>query len=140
MLLHRTGRPGVVDWELAEPSGLVASDLFFFLTYVAFARHRAARNDTYVPAFHAAFFGKRAWARPYVQAYAERLSLNQGMLGPLLAVTWLRYLAGLLVRLGSNGDSPAPVGRETIAWLRANRELVSGRRASSVCRERTIDL
>src|SRR5262249_20122804 len=43
IMLLKNGAPGVVDWELAEPRGLPACDLFFFLTYIAFALHNARK-------------------------------------------------------------------------------------------------
>lgn len=111
---------GVVDWELAEIHGLPACDLFFFLTYVAFALHNARKNGRYVEAFHSAFFGPDSWANPYVRQYAERVDLPQEALVPLFVMTWVRYLAGLLVRL--NAVTPADVVDEkTAAWLRENR-------------------
>lgn len=56
------GRVGVVDWELAEPRGLPAHDLCFFLAYAAFARGRAGTTDQQLRAFDEAFFGPDAWA------------------------------------------------------------------------------
>lgn len=117
----KAGGPGVVDWELADPRGLPAGDLFFFLTYVAFARHQARSTGHYLPAFQEAFFGPAAWTRPYVKAYAERLQLPPALLTPLFVLYWLRYLAGLLVRFGDAGDTAGRLGPETVVWLRANR-------------------
>lgn len=111
---------GVVDWELAEIHGLPGCDLFFFLTYVAFALHKARENGRYVEAFHSAFFGPESWASPYVREYAERVSLPPQALTPLFVLTWVRYLVGLLVRL----DAAVPAGaldNKTAAWLRQNR-------------------
>lgn len=121
LLLLTRGQLGVIDWELAEPCGLPTYDLFFFLTYAAFARRNASKNQEYVSAFQAAFFGPSAWARPYVRAYAERLGVPSHALTPLFVLCWVRYLAGLLTRLGEADHSDKTVGAETVAWLRGNR-------------------
>lgn len=113
------GRAGVIDWELAELRGFPASDLFFFLTYVAFARAKAQGNDRYAAAFHAAFFGRKAWARRYVSAYAREHHLAAEMLTPLFVACWARRVTGLPDRLGVG--AAAGLGSETSAWLRANR-------------------
>jgi aminoglycoside phosphotransferase len=117
----KDGKLGVVDWEQAEPRGLPASDLFFFLTYAAFARHKARANGGYLPAFQSAFFGRAAWARPYVGVYVERLALPLSALTSLFVLSWLRYMTSLLIRLGDTQRPPQRFGPETAAWLRANR-------------------
>jgi aminoglycoside phosphotransferase len=121
IMLLRRGGLGVVDWELAEPQGLPAYDLFCFLVYAAFAKHNARAGGDYLSAFQTAFFGRAAWARPYMLAYAKRLGLPTEALTPLFILCWGRYVANLLMRLG---DADAPQGRleqSTADWLRANR-------------------
>jgi aminoglycoside phosphotransferase len=128
IMLLKDGTPGVVDWELAEPQGLPTYDLFFFLTYVAFASHNARKSSDYLAAFHAAFFGHAAWARPYVAAYARRLQLPPHTLTPLFVLSWARYMTSLLLRL----DADPAGGRltsETANWLRANRYYALWRHA-----------
>ena len=120
IMLLKDGRPGVVDWELAEPHGLPAYDLFFFLTYVAFASHNARKRGDHLAAFQAAFFGRAAWARPYVAAYARRLQLPAHALTPLFVLTWARYMTSQLMRL-DGGRSEGRLATETAGWLRANR-------------------
>jgi len=117
----KDGAAGVVDWELAQPHGLPACDLFFFLTYAAFALRRARAQGDYVAAFHAAFFAPAAWARPYVAAYAERLQMPAHLLTPLFVLCWARYMTSLLVRLDGAQRSDERLGAETATWLRANR-------------------
>lgn len=124
ILQDETGRVGVVDWELAEPKGLPAADLFFFLTYAAFARQKARKNADYLKAFQQAFFGPQAWAWPYVTRYKERLNLAPEMLAPLFVVTWGRYVAGLVMRLQESNEAGSMVGNETVKWLRSNRYYV----------------
>lgn len=115
------GGLGVVDWEQAEPRGLPACDLFYFLTYVAFAIDKAHASGGFAPAFHRAFFGRDAWARPYVLSYAERLRLPLDALTPLFVVCWAQVVAGLIERLAAADDGRERLSAETAAWLRSNR-------------------
>lgn len=124
ILQDANGRVGVVDWELAEPKGLPVADLFFFLTYVAFARQNARKNADYLKAFQQAFFGPKAWAGSYVTRYRERLNLAPEMLAPLFVVTWGRYVAGLVMRLQESNEAGSLVANETVKWLRSNRYYV----------------
>lgn len=120
ILLSNDDELGVVDWELAEPAGLPASDLFFALGYLAFARRGARKTPDHVAAFHDAFFGPTAWAGPYVEHYAEHLGLASEVLRPIFVATWLRYVAKLATRLGSL-DARQGLEQETVAWLQQNR-------------------
>jgi aminoglycoside phosphotransferase (APT) family kinase protein len=129
ILQNENGRVGVVDWELAEPKGLPAADLFFFLTYIAFARQNARKNAEYLKAFQEAFFGPQAWAGPHVARYRERLNLAPEMLAPLFVGTWGRYVAGLVMRLQESNESGSLIGNETAKWLRSNRYYVLWRYA-----------
>ena len=123
VLLFEKGGPGVVDWELAEPRGLPATDFFFFLSYIAFAKARAAKNADYVSAFHKAFFGPHAWARPYIDNYVKQLPLPSDVLPALFVLTWARYVHGLMKRL-HDPDGLEPLKKfdeEAASWLRSNR-------------------
>ena len=122
LFVLKDGSLGVVDWEMAEPKGLPAVDLFFFLTFVAFARRRAERERDYLAAFHEAFFGPGAWARPYVTRYAERMQLSVQVMRALFALCWGRYLSSLAALLCGPCDTSGPVlEEETANWLRQNR-------------------
>ncbi|MGH7492826.1 MAG: aminoglycoside phosphotransferase family protein [bacterium] len=129
ILQDEAGRIGVVDWELAEPQGLPAFDLFFFLTYVAFARQNAGKNADYLKAFQRAFFGPQAWARSYVARYRERLHLALESVAPLFVLTWGRYVAGLVERLHESRASDEVIDHNTLKWLRSNRYYVLWRYA-----------
>jgi aminoglycoside phosphotransferase len=120
LLLLEGGRAGVLDWEVAIPSGLPACDLFFFLTYVAFARHRSRARGNYLHAFRSAFFDDRPWTRPYVQEYARALSLPEAALTPLFVLTWARHVTSLLTRLPGVSETP-PLPPPVLKWLEANR-------------------
>ena len=129
IILCEDGRVGVVDWELADVNGVPASDLFFFLAYAAFALGKARAGKDYISSFHTAFFGRTAWAPPYVAAYAEALQLSSHLLTPLFVLCWARYTVGLLRRLGGTGGLEQAVDGTTAAWLRTNRYYALWRHA-----------
>ncbi len=114
------GGMGVVDWELGEPSGLPASDLFFFLAYLAFARTNARATEQYIEAFDEAFFGSPGWAGSYVRAYAEEMRIPAAALKAIFVMTWATYVAGLLSRLLEPGRVSLEFD-ETVAWVRSDR-------------------
>lgn len=122
-------RIGVVDWELADLQGLPACDLFFFLTYVAFALRQARKNRRHVAAFHEAYFGPDRWVTPHIKRYAQALALPPPALAPLFVLTWARYVAGLLVRLDSAAPGGVASGQETSRWLQNNRYYALWREA-----------
>ncbi|MFO7321156.1 MAG: phosphotransferase [Chloroflexota bacterium] len=126
---RRDGRIGVIDWELADPNGLPAQDLFFFLTYAGFASADAGNTGDYTGAFRQTFFGAGAWALPLVEAYASAVGLSSPQLTALFVACWARYVVGLLDRLEDVPASGDVVPEETAAWLRNNRYSVLWRYA-----------
>ena len=125
LMLLPNGEPGVIDWELADPQGLPACDLFLFLTYAAFATHNAGETGAYETAFRAAFFEQAAWTKPYIRRYAAQLHLPEKVLTPLFILTWLRYIVSQLIRLDDGNLLPleevTQCAPETAQWLRKNR-------------------
>jgi aminoglycoside phosphotransferase (APT) family kinase protein len=121
VLVRGNDRIGVVDWELANPRGLPAADLFFFLTLVAFNRRRARRKAEYLAAFDEAFFGSTPSARPYITRYARSLDLPAAVISQLFVLSWARYVTNLVTRLHDTSMSNEPIGNRTIEWLRSNR-------------------
>jgi aminoglycoside phosphotransferase (APT) family kinase protein len=99
LLIREDGRVGVVDWERAQPAGLPASDVFFFLAYAA----DAGRQGVLDP-----FFGRRPWAWELAEGYAERLGIDPRHLRPLLALSCARAVA-----------SGADLRRHVPLWRRA---------------------
>lgn len=136
LILQEEG-PGVVDWELADLQGLPACDLYFFLSYVAFARHRARSNGRHLEAFQRAFFGPETWVRTYIERYATHLELPRQALGPLFVLTWARYVAGLLMRLDGAGSQTVKPNTRVTAWLRNNRYFTLWRYAASHVKDLT---
>jgi hypothetical protein len=128
VLRLRDGGIGVLDWELADPHGLPACDLFFFLTWAAWARAGADSGEARSAAFERAFFGRDAWARPFVLAYARRLDLSPAALTPLFVLTWARTLARFVDRLDG---SAGPFAQGSSEWLRQNRYYTAWRHSLS---------
>jgi hypothetical protein len=126
LLRLRAGGIGVLDWELADPQGLPAGDLFFFLTWAAWAREGAGSDEARSAALERAFFARDAWARPFVADYARRLGLSRAALTPLFVLTWARTLARYVDRLAGSAGTFAPASSE---WLRQNRYYHAWRRA-----------
>lgn len=131
ILRDHDGRIGVVDWELAENSGLPAADVFFFLNSAAFASRRARSNAQYLAAFREAFYGPDAWAREYLVRYCTAIGLDRSLLQPLFLLTWSRYVANLVTRLRPDPETHLKLGDRTIGWLRDNRYYQLWKYASS---------
>jgi aminoglycoside phosphotransferase len=116
VILLNDGSIGFVDWELSEPRGLPANDLFFYLVYVAFAWSGATALEQQLAAVREAFFSRDQRARQVAVEYARRFGMPSALLTPLFVATWARYTAGLLDRLADGR-----VRQETADWLTANR-------------------
>lgn len=127
LIMLPSGKVGAVDWELSEVQGMVASDLFFFLSYIAFSLAKSNETGDFLGPFDAAFFGPDAWTGPYIGLYAARVGIPIGLLAPLFALSWTRYLSNLLVRLRVGGDGPADAA--TLARLRSDRYYAIWRHA-----------
>lgn len=108
------GRIGVLDWELAQPQGLPAHDLLFFIGYVAFTLSDARETPAQVAAVHEAFVGPNPWAVPALLGYTRRLGIDRALIPRLFVACWARYATGLLERTGATDD-------RTLGWLRENR-------------------
>jgi aminoglycoside phosphotransferase len=119
ILVRPDGAIGIVDWELAEPDGLPALDLFFFLAAAAFARDAASTETDYLTSFRRAFFGRSAWAAPYISRYARSIGLPPSLLGPLFVLCWGRYVMTLAGRL--HDVDAGLLAPDTIEWIRSNR-------------------
>ena len=101
--------------------GLPGFDLFFFLSYVAFARHATRESGEHLQAFQASFFGPDAWTRPFINDYFSQLAIPTHLIKPLFVFTWLRYMSSLLRRLDEAPNSSGQLSQETAVWLRQNR-------------------
>ncbi len=122
LLLDPSRGVGVVDWELANPEGMPAVDLFFFLAYAGFARHRASTPSECVRAFDRTFFRPAPRVEDAVESYASQLRLPRGLLSALFAACWPRQVLGLLDRTAvtaSDGSRGPEAGASR--WIRRHR-------------------
>ena len=116
ILLLDQGSIGVVDWEQAEPLGLPACDLFFFLAYVGFAMNKSRENGDYLAAFQSAFFGKDAWSSTLHQNLCQAAPASFRQPDP--------FISTLLVQVSFGSVRPCYFheGRKRICSTR-NRQL-----------------
>lgn len=114
LILLGSGRAGLIDWELSEPHGLPAHDLFFFLEFFAFsvAPARAAARRTAV--FAETFFGARVPYAKTILAYAERVGVPSSLLHPLFVACWARCAAGLPLRLRTTREERGAPSAQSI--------------------------
>ncbi len=115
------GQVGVIDWELADLQGLPTGDLFFFLSYASFASQKSRSIERQMQTFNDAFFGSRSWTTPYIKKYADELQISRRNLTPLFLLTWIRYLANLVLRLDWCERSDQHVRRHLVNRIRENR-------------------
>jgi aminoglycoside phosphotransferase len=124
LVVLANGRAALVDWELSEPRGLPAHDLFLFLAYVAFALGRAKSNEDRKTIFDETFFGGHAPSAA-ISKYAERVGVASQLLPALFVACWARYAAILVQRLRTfAGEGVAPSKS-----LRSHRNYVLWRHA-----------
>jgi aminoglycoside phosphotransferase len=138
LLLLRDGRLGVLDWEIAELHGLPLHDLSFFLNYVAAAKARARTVAERVTAFHRAFFGQGAWARPYLASYGRRLRLSAPSVMPLFVACWTRYVVGVLERTGTASLDDGPITDDQKRFVRTHAYYALWRHAVDYAEELSI--
>jgi hypothetical protein len=101
VLVDRSGRPGVLDWETARQRGLPLLDLLPLLCW-SLARCRGERG----PQREAAFILELAlgrssdsdWLYAQVARYASRLALSPDTVGPLALLAWGHQASMRLVR------------------------------------------
>jgi thiamine kinase-like enzyme len=121
IILLKQGGVGLVDWELSEVEGMLAYDLFLFLSYVTFSSADANTSQDYRTPFLEMFFGEEALAQDYIHAYADAMQIPSDLLPPLFLLTWTRYLINLLIRLRLDSDTTQMTSQQTVNQLRNNR-------------------
>jgi hypothetical protein len=92
VLVRADGELAFLDWESAEPCGLPALDLIYFLTYLAFfvdgAMESGRFRDSYRAALNPATFTGKVLAECQRQ-YITRTGLDPAALRPLRLLVWL---------------------------------------------------
>lgn len=106
-LLLANGRAAVLDWETAMPHCFPAGDLFFFLTYAAWAHAGHCDCDSdFTRALHHTFLPLAGWVQPFVRAYFRALDLDPQLQAPLFAAFWARYFLGFAERVTADDILP----------------------------------
>jgi hypothetical protein len=119
LLVGPDGRLGAVDWELGEPHGLPAHDLFGFLGYVAIARARADGADAHGRTLRSALLGDDGWTWPAAERYARSIDVDPAQLPALAVLSWARRTVGLIERLFDG--PPTSLSPQLQAWIREHR-------------------
>jgi len=113
--LMSEGQIGVLNWDLADPYGLPACDLFHLLGTSAISIDGATGRAAVINAIQQALFERERWALPYVHEYAHALQLSRPMLTALFVITWLRAIVNSMIRLGH-----APLALDALAQIEDN--------------------
>lgn len=93
ILLSKTRRVGIVDWERADLMGMPGCDLFFFLAFVAVSREKSHNTAQALLAFRNAFFVKEGWALRHIERYWRDMQLPASAVAPLFVLCWARRAA-----------------------------------------------
>lgn len=107
--LDARGRLGVLDWESAEPDGLPALDLVYFLAYLAFDLENAITSGRPLETYRSLFDGRTpigAVATECMARYAAELALRDADLVALRLLTWLVHTPSDHRRLEAAADGP----------------------------------
>lgn len=119
ILVADDGTLGVVDWELASAEGLPLADLVAALAFVAFARAGATDRHQDISPFVDAFFGgRRAWAWPHVERYANAMELDRALVAPLFLACWSQSVVGRFERVDR---ADGVTGDRSVRWARVRR-------------------
>ncbi|MGN6167550.1 MAG: phosphotransferase [Solirubrobacteraceae bacterium] len=92
IVLTRRGAPGLLDWESAEPRGLPALDLIYFLTTSAFVLDAALDQGTTREAYARLLDSSTASGRvaaDCLASYCRELDLDPAVSSPLRLLTWI---------------------------------------------------
>jgi hypothetical protein len=114
-LITLEGELAVLDWESAEPQGLPAMDLIYFLTYLTFSLDRAHRLGGWRHSYRATldpstFVG--AARRECLARYADQIGLSDAAIGPLRLLIWMLHARSEYDRFAA--DIAGRPGREIL--------------------------
>jgi hypothetical protein len=130
------GELSVVDWESAEPHGLPALDLIYFLTYLAVYRERASTPDD-VHAVHRSTVDASTpvgkVTRECLERYVGLTKMNARALAPLRVLCWLVHSRSEYARFARDGGgAPDPAALRNSLFVRFwQQELQAARPAAA---------
>jgi hypothetical protein len=109
VLADQTGALTILDWESAEPDGLPALDLIYFLSYLSFFRDGATRTGR-VRASYRASLDPRTFTGGVRAAclarYARETGLDLGALPGLSMLTWMVHARSEYRRFVADAGGP----------------------------------
>lgn len=132
VLLAPKGELAVLDWESAEPHGLPALDLIYFLTYLAFRLDRVSDVPSYLRSYRTAldqttFTG--AVHLECLQRYARAVNLCVSYLHPLRLLTWMIHSRSEYQRLLADFEGePATEALRSALFFNLWKEQLSAQR------------
>jgi hypothetical protein len=123
ILIASNGELVMLDWESAEPRGLPALDLIYFLTYLSFFLDGAMESQRFRESYRAAldpltFTG--GITAECQQHYLARAGLDSDVLRPLRLLTWLIHSQSEYQQLATEGtgqSNPSTLGRSLFVSL-----------------------
>ena len=116
---------GVVDWESAEPRGLLALDLIYFLANCGFILDRAATVDDCIGSYRRTLGRDAPADGPFARClrrYSAGNGIDEATLRSLRACTWLVHLANAR-RIGDHGERLALPSGERLFEALSREEL-----------------
>jgi aminoglycoside phosphotransferase (APT) family kinase protein len=112
VLVGVDGELAVLDWESAEPCGLPALDLIYFLTFLTFYLDGAMESGRFRDSYRATLNPTTFTGRVKVECesrYCERIGLDPAALRPLRLLVWLIHSKSEYKRfVAEAGGRPTP--------------------------------
>ncbi len=105
LVVTRSGRPGFLDWEAAEPNGIPLWDIFYFLRSYGVAVSRAAGTHDPTESFVRHYLETSDLGVILVDAVrlaCERTQLDPGLVEPLFYTCWMHRALKEATRLRPN--------------------------------------
>jgi hypothetical protein len=118
VLVGADGDLAVLDWESAEPCGLPALDLYYFLTFLAFFLDGAMKSGRFRDSYRASLSPNTFTGQVRMECelrYFERIRLDPAVLRPLRLLVWLIHSKSEYKRFVAEAD-----GRPTPTTLRGS--------------------
>lgn len=106
------GRWNVVDWESAEPEGLPALDLLYFLAYLAFFDSGAMHSRRFRPIYRRLLDATTPYGRARRDAlsfYGEAVGLAPEAVRPLGVLLWMIHAGAEYDRLRADAGGAGPI-------------------------------
>jgi hypothetical protein len=132
LLITKENELAVLDWESAEPDGLPAVDLAYFLAYLAFFIDGAMKTGNYIESYRRAYDPATSAGCLQIaceKRYIECTGLDQAVLNPLRLLAWLIHTRSEFRHISANigGSPPADALRNSLFYNLILEELTNDR-------------